>query len=64
MAINYAEQYGTALAQAFPNVLHFGALYSTPNNSRITPACAGKTCFFKTLSNAICGSPPRVRVKF
>lgn len=33
MAINYAEQYGTALAQAFPNVLHFGALYSTPNNS-------------------------------
>lgn len=32
-AINYAEQYGTALAQAFPNVLHFGALYSTPNNS-------------------------------
>lgn len=33
MAINYAEQYGKALAQAFPNVLHFGALYSTPNNS-------------------------------
>lgn len=32
-AINYAEQYGKALAQAFPNVLHFGALYSTPNNS-------------------------------
>lgn len=32
MAINYAEQYGKALAQAFPNVLHFGALYSTPNN--------------------------------
>ncbi|MDO4778517.1 MAG: capsid protein [Tissierellia bacterium] len=32
-AVNYAEQYGKALAQAFPNVLHFGALYNTPNNS-------------------------------
>ena len=32
-AVNYAEQYGNALAQAFPNVLHFGALYQTPNNS-------------------------------
>ncbi|MDO5027616.1 MAG: capsid protein [Tissierellia bacterium] len=31
--INYATQYHQALAQAFPNVLHFGALYATPNNS-------------------------------
>lgn len=31
-AINYAEQYGKTLAQAFPNVLHFGALYQTKNN--------------------------------
>lgn len=31
-AVNYAEQYGKALAQAFPNVLHFGALYQTKNN--------------------------------
>lgn len=32
MEINYAQQYSQALAQAFPNVLHFGALYNTPNN--------------------------------
>ena len=29
MAVNYAEQYAQALANAFPNVLHFGALYNT-----------------------------------
>lgn len=32
--INYAEQYSNALAQAYPNVLHFGQLYATPNNGR------------------------------
>lgn len=32
--LNYAQQYSQALAQAFPNVLHFGDLYSTPNNGR------------------------------
>lgn len=31
--INYATQYSKALAQAFPYVLYFGALYNTPNNS-------------------------------
>lgn len=34
MAVNYAEQYAQALANAFPNVLHFGALYNTENNSQ------------------------------
>lgn len=33
-AVNYAEQYSTALAQAFPYVLYFGALYNTENNGR------------------------------
>ncbi len=33
-AINYAKEYSRALAQAFPYVLNFGALYSTPNNNR------------------------------
>lgn len=33
MAVNYAETYGKALAQAFPNVLHFGALYNSENNN-------------------------------
>lgn len=33
-AINYATEYSNALAQAFPYVLNFGALYSTPNNGR------------------------------
>ena len=32
--LNYATQYSQALAQAFPFVLNFGALYSTPNNGR------------------------------
>lgn len=32
--INYATQYSRELAQAFPYVLNFGALYSTPNNGR------------------------------
>jgi hypothetical protein len=33
-ALNYATDYGQALEQQFPYVLHFGALYSTPNNGR------------------------------
>ena len=31
-AVNYAEAYERALAQAYPNVLNFGELYNTPNN--------------------------------
>ena len=33
-ALNYATQYSQALANQFPYVLNFGALYSTPNNGR------------------------------
>ena len=33
-AINYAKTYSQTLANAFPYVLHFGALYATPNNGR------------------------------
>lgn len=33
-ALNYAEQYSRALANAFPYSLYFGALYATPNNGR------------------------------
>lgn len=33
-ALNYAKQYSQALANQFPYVLNFGALYSTPNNGR------------------------------
>lgn len=32
--LNYATEYSRALAQAFPYVLNFGALYSTLNNGR------------------------------
>ena len=32
--LNYATEYSRALAQKFPYVLNFGALYSTPNNGR------------------------------
>lgn len=31
-AVNYAEAYERALAQAYPNVLNFGELYNTANN--------------------------------
>lgn len=31
--LNYATQYSQELAQQFPYVLYFGALYNTPNNS-------------------------------
>ena len=33
-AINYAETYSRALAQAYPNVLHFGKLYNCENDTR------------------------------
>ena len=33
-ALNYATEYSRALSQAFPYVLNYGALYSTPNNNR------------------------------
>ena len=29
--VNYAELYSKALLQAFPYVLHFGALWNSPN---------------------------------
>lgn len=32
--LNYATQYSQALANQFPYVLNFGALYATPNNGR------------------------------
>ena len=32
--LNYATEYSRALSQAFPYVLNFGALYSTPNNGK------------------------------
>lgn len=39
-ALNYAAEYSQALAQAYPHMLHFGALYNTENNAkyRITGA--------------------------
>lgn len=33
-SISYVTEYSRALDQAYPNVLHFGALYATPNNGR------------------------------
>ena len=35
-AVNYAEKYERALAQAYPNVLNFGELYNAANNSIYT----------------------------
>lgn len=33
-ALNYAVEYSRALANAYPNVLHFGALYNVENDNR------------------------------
>ena len=32
--LNYAKVYGSALVESFPTSLHFGALYTSPNNGR------------------------------
>ena len=33
-AVNYAQEYQSALSNAWPHVLRFGALYAAPNNGR------------------------------
>lgn len=48
-ALNYATQYQTALANQFPYVLNFGALYATPANNRYRWVDA-KTIQIPTLS--------------
>lgn len=48
--LNYAEQYGRELANAYPFVLNFGALYSTPNNGRFRMGEDGKTIYIPNLS--------------
>lgn len=48
--LNYAAQYATALANAFPYVLNFGALYATPNNGRYRMGEDGKTVYIPNLS--------------
>lgn len=48
--INYAESYSKELAQAYPYVLNFGALYATPNNGRYRMGEDGKTIHIPNLS--------------
>lgn len=48
--LNYAAQYSDALANAFPYVLNFGALYATPNNGRYRMGEDGKTVYIPNLS--------------
>lgn len=40
MTINYATQYQQALVNAFPKVLHFGALWNVANASKYKPVDA------------------------
>lgn len=49
-AINYAAEYSQALAQAYPYVLNFGALYATPNNNRYRMGEDGKTIYIPRIS--------------
>ena len=48
--INYASQYSRELAQAYPYVLNFGALYATPNNGRYRMGEDGKTVYIPTIT--------------
>ena len=48
--INYAEQYARALAQSYPYVLNFGALYATENNGRYRMGEDGKTIYIPNIS--------------
>ena len=48
--LNYAAQYAAELANAFPYVLNFGALYATPNNGRYRMGEDGKTIYIPNLS--------------
>ena len=48
--LNYAAQYSSALANAFPFVLNFGRLYATPNNGRYRMGEDGKTIYIPNLS--------------
>ena len=48
--LNYAEQYAAELANAYPFVLNFGALYATPNNGRYRMGEDGKTIYIPNLS--------------
>lgn len=48
--INYAEQYARELAQAYPYVLNFGALYATENNNRYRMGEDGKTIYIPRIS--------------
>ena len=49
-SLNYAAQYAAELANAFPYVLNFGALYATPNNGRYRMGEDGKTIYIPNLS--------------
>lgn len=48
--ISYAQEYAQALANAFPSVLHFGALYATPNNGRYRMGENGKGVYIPRIS--------------
>ena len=50
IAISYAKEYAQALANAFPSVLHFGALYETPNNGRYRMGENGRGVFIPRIS--------------
>lgn len=48
--LNYAESYSRELANAYPYVLNFGALYATPNNNRYRMGQDGKTIYIPRIT--------------
>lgn len=53
--INYAQQYARELANAYPYLNYFGAIYSSPNSSLYRPV-SGQTVLIPSMSTA--GSSP------
>ena len=49
-ALNYANEYSQALANAYPYVLNFGRLYATPNNARYRMGEDGKGVYIPRIS--------------
>ncbi len=51
-AINYANQYAQALAQAYPYTLYFGRLYTTENNGRYRMGENGKGVYIPRIKTS------------
>ena len=49
--VNYAAEYSRALAQAYPYLSYFGAIWASPNSALYRPGM-GKTMYIPTLTTS------------